>query len=202
VHLPWKSTYTCPLSTPCANARVPALQLRASMTVHLYVPPLSGPVLLEHAHSYKQKRSSALALAVGGGTRELPSSFTPPQPTSPLSAFMFVPAYGQSAYIPAIDVDVGIQDEWVALTRNLTLLSSRGPIEPESVMCSSREETMMVCIRTWLCPPESISSALMRSPYAGIYHAEPRRAPSTFRPAVFTRTTPPAWCSTVTTSRR
>lgn len=183
------------------------------MTVHLYVPPHSGlPVLLEHVHSYKQKRSSALALAVGDGTREPSSSFTPPQQTSPstpaqgqpLSAFMVVPASAQSAYIPVVDVDVGIQDEWVALTRSLTLLSSRGPIEHESVMCSSREETMMVCIRIWmaLCPPESIISALMTSPYAGIYHAEPRRAPSTFRPAVFTRTTPPAWCSTVTTSRR
>jgi len=136
------------------------------MTVHLYVPPLSGPVLLEHVHSYEQKRSSALALAVGDGTREPPSSFTPPQATSPstpaqgqpLSAFMVVPPSAQSAYIPTVDVDVGIQDEWVALTRNLTLLSSRGTIEHESVMCSSREETMMVCIQTWLSVLQSPSA--------------------------------------------
>jgi len=61
---------------------------------------------------------------------------------------MVVPASAQSAYIPAVDVDVGIQDEWVALTRNLTLLASRGPAEHESVMCGSREEVMMVRIRT------------------------------------------------------
>ena len=61
---------------------------------------------------------------------------------------MVVPVSTQPAYIPAVDADVGIQDEWVALTRNLTLLSSRGAIEHGSAMCGSREETMMVRIRT------------------------------------------------------
>jgi|SRR6267142_772246 len=102
-----------------------------------------------------QKRSSALALAVGDCAREPPPSFTPPQSTSPSSpaqaqalsaAFLLVPAAAQLAYIPAVDAEGGIQDEWVALTRNLTLLSAHGAPEHESAMCGNREEIMMVRI--------------------------------------------------------
>src|SRR6267142_1564749 len=82
-------------------------------------------------------------------------SFTPPQSTSPSSpaqaqalsaAFLLVPAAAQLAYIPAVDAEGGIQDEWVALTRNLTLLSAHGAPEHESAMCGNREEIMMVRI--------------------------------------------------------
>ena len=91
------------------------------------------------------------ALAVGDGAREPPSSFTPPYSTSPLtpaqvqasSAVLLVPGPVQPAYIRAPDADGVIQDEWVALTRNLTLLSARGSNELE-IDLSSREETMMV----------------------------------------------------------
>ena len=90
------------------------------------------------------------ALAVGDGARGPPSSFTPPQLTSPSSpaqvqtspAILLVPGPAQSAYIRAPDADGIIQDEWVALTRNLTLLSSaRGSNEID--LSGSREETMM-----------------------------------------------------------
>ena len=92
------------------------------------------------------------ALAVGDGARELPSSFTPPQSTSPSSpaqvqtssTVLLVPGPAQSAYIRAPDADGVVQDEWVALTRNLTLLSARRSHELEIDLSGSREETMMV----------------------------------------------------------
>lgn len=92
------------------------------------------------------------ALAVGGGARELSSSFTPPQSTSPQSptqmqtssTVLLVPVPARSAYIRAPDADGIAQDEWVALTRNLTLLSARGSSELEIDLSGSREETMMV----------------------------------------------------------
>lgn len=94
------------------------------------------------------------ALAVGGGAREPFPSFKPPQSTSPLSpaqvqtssAVLLVPRPPQSAYIRAADAEGSIQDEWVALTRNLTLLSARGTTELEVDISGSREETMMVRI--------------------------------------------------------
>ena len=91
------------------------------------------------------------ALAFGDRAREPPSSFTPPYSTSPLSpaqaqtsssAVFLVPGPGQPTYIRAPDADGIIQDEWVALTRNLTLLSARGCSNELEI--SSREETMMV----------------------------------------------------------
>jgi hypothetical protein len=92
------------------------------------------------------------ALAVGDGARELPWSFTPPQSTSPStpaqvqtsSAVLLVPGPPQSAYFRAPDADGVIQDEWVTLTRNLTLLSARASNELEIDLSGSREETMMV----------------------------------------------------------
>lgn len=92
------------------------------------------------------------ALAVGDGARELPSSFTPPQLTSPStpaqvqasSAVLLVPGPAQSTYFRAPDADGIVQDEWVTLTRSLTLLSARGPNELEIDLSGSREETMMV----------------------------------------------------------
>jgi hypothetical protein len=92
------------------------------------------------------------ALTVGGGARESPSSFTPPYSTSPLSpaqvqpspTVFFVPGPAQPAYIRAPHADGVIQDEWVTLTRNLTLLSARGSNELEIDLSNSREETMMV----------------------------------------------------------
>jgi hypothetical protein len=93
------------------------------------------------------------ALAVGDGVREPPSSFTPPQSTSPLtpaqvhtsSTLLLVPGPAQSAYIRTPDADGIIQDEWVTLTRNLTLLSARGSSELDIDLSGNREETMMVC---------------------------------------------------------
>lgn len=92
------------------------------------------------------------ALAVGDGAREPPSSFTPPYSTSPLtpaqvqtpSTVLLVPGPVQPAYIRAPDADGVIQEEWVALTRNLTLLSARASNELEVDLSGSREETMMV----------------------------------------------------------
>lgn len=92
------------------------------------------------------------ALAIGNGVREPLSSFTPPQSTSPSSpaqvqtspAVLLVPGPAQSTYIRAADADGVVQDEWVALTRNLTLLSARGSNELEIDLSGSREDTMMV----------------------------------------------------------
>jgi hypothetical protein len=204
VQLQWKSTCAYPPFAQYANARVPALQHRVSMTVHLYVLPSSGPCSSRACPLLSQKRSSALALAVGDGAREPPPSFTPPQSTSPsspaqaqaLSAFLFVPAPAQSAYIHAVDAEGGIQDEWVALTRNLTLLSA----QHESTICGSREETMMVRISN-ICSRESISSELMTSRWEITCYTEPRRAPSTCCPALSTHAAHPAWCSSVTSGR-
>lgn len=94
------------------------------------------------------------ALTVGSGAREPPLSFTPPYATSPLSpaqvqqpsAVLLVPGPAQPAYIRTPNADGVIQDEWVALTRNLTLLSARGSNsnEPDIDPSGSREETMMV----------------------------------------------------------
>jgi hypothetical protein len=56
------------------------------------------------------------------------------------SAVLLVPGHAQSAYIRTADADVVVQDEWVALTRNLTLLSAHGSNELEI----DREETVMV----------------------------------------------------------
>ena len=52
----------------------------------------------------------------------------------------------KSAYIRAADSERSIQDEWVDLTRNLTLLSARGTTEVDINSSGSREETMMVGI--------------------------------------------------------
>ncbi len=90
------------------------------------------------------------ALAIGDGVREPPPSFTPPQSMSPSvqvqasSTVLLLPGPTQSAYIRAADADVVVQDEWVTLTRNLTLLSARGSNELEIDLSGSREETMMV----------------------------------------------------------
>ena len=62
--------------------------------------------------------------------------------TSP--AVLLVPGPAQSTYIRAADADGVVQDEWVALTRNLTLLSARGSNELEIDLSGSREDTMMV----------------------------------------------------------
>ncbi len=67
------------------------------------------------------------------------------------SAVFLVPGPVQPAYIRAPDADGVVQDEWVALTRNLALLSARGcSNELEMDLINSREETMMVsnfCLR-------------------------------------------------------
>jgi len=91
---------------------------------------------------------------VGDGAREPPLSFTSPPATttssSPaqeqtLSAFLFVPGPVTSSYIPVTDANESIHDEWVNLTRNLTLLSARGPAtEHDIIINGSREEVMMV----------------------------------------------------------
>jgi hypothetical protein len=60
------------------------------------------------------------------------------------STVLLVPGPAQSAYICAPDADGVVQDEWVALTRNLTLLSARRSHELEIDLSGSREETMMV----------------------------------------------------------
>jgi hypothetical protein len=57
---------------------------------------------------------------------------------------LLVPGPAQSAYIRAPDAEGGVQDEWVTLTRNLTLLSARRSNELEIDLSGSREETMMV----------------------------------------------------------
>jgi hypothetical protein len=64
----------------------------------------------------------------------------------PSSAVLLVPGPAQAAYIRAPHADGVIQDEWVTLTRNLTLLSARGSNsnELEIDLSGSREETMMV----------------------------------------------------------
>lgn len=65
------------------------------------------------------------------------------------STVLLVPGPAQSAYIRAPDADGVVQDEWVTLTRNLTLLSARRSNELE-IDLSSREETMMVgYLETW-----------------------------------------------------
>ena len=62
--------------------------------------------------------------------------------TSP--TVLLVPGPAQSAYIRTPDADGVVQDEWVTLTRNLTLLSARRSNELEIDLSGSREETMMV----------------------------------------------------------
>ena len=60
------------------------------------------------------------------------------------STVLLVPGPVQSAYIRVPDADGVVQDEWVALTRNLTLLSARRSNELDIDLSGSREETMMV----------------------------------------------------------
>jgi hypothetical protein len=130
-----------------------------------------------------QKRLSVPAFAVGDGVREPPPSFTPPHSTSPLSsvqvqtpsAILPVPGSAQSAYIRAADADGTIQDEWVDLTRNLTLLSARGSTELDIDISGSREETMMVGIsNTTALSSRLHSSELMASRYSVTCHTESR----------------------------
>ncbi|KAI0247064.1 hypothetical protein BJV78DRAFT_1248692 [Lactifluus subvellereus] len=104
-------------------------------------------------HDRPLKRSFVPTLAVGDGTLEPPLSFASPHtpsPTSPiqvqaLSALLLVPRPPQSVCIPAVDAaDANVQDEqWVALTRGLTLLSARGTTEYETAASGSGEENMM-----------------------------------------------------------
>ena len=119
------------------------------------------------------------AFAVGDGVREPPPSFTPPHSTSPLSsvqvqtpsAILPVPGSAHSAYIRAADADGTIQDEWVDLTRSLTLLSARGSTELDIDISGSREETMMVGIsNTTALLLRLHSSELMASRYSVTCH--------------------------------
>lgn len=130
----------------------------SGMEIDLYLPSFRtmrkrsrsrSPTPCEHDRPLK--RISVPALTVGDGAREPCSAFTPPQSTSPSSpaqmqtssTVLLVPGPAQSAYIRAPDADGVVQDEWVALTRNLTLLSARRSNELEIDLSGSREETMM-----------------------------------------------------------
>ncbi|KAF8479151.1 hypothetical protein DFH94DRAFT_42732 [Russula ochroleuca] len=156
------------------------------------------------------KRLSVRALAVGDSAREPPPSFTPPQPTSlsssaqvqTSSAILLVPGPAQSAYIRVADADGSIQDEWVTLTRNLTLLSARGSTEVEVDISGSREETMMNLDEvpqpsTLLHPhPQHFHHGVQESPDVYIGHMAPQllnlhtNAPTMGLPS--SRITPPA----------
>lgn len=139
------------------------------MEIDLYLPSFRtmrkrsrsrSPTPCEHDRPLK--RISLPALAVGDGARLPPSSFTPPQSTSPLSpaqmqtssTVFLVPGPAQSVYIRAPDGDGVVQDEWVTLTRNLTLLSARGSNELEIDQSGSREETMMMNLDDSDLPPQ------------------------------------------------
>ena len=120
------------------------------------------------------------AFAVGNGAREPPPSFTPPHSTSPssvqeTSSAVFPFPGPKSAYIRAADSDRSIQDEWVDLTRNLTLLSARGNTEVDIDISGSREETMMVSISTATTLSLRVhSSELIASRYSVTCHTESR----------------------------
>jgi len=115
-----------------------------------------SPTPCEHDRPLKRTFTLGFA-AVGDGAHEPPPFFTSPQAmtmmtasSSPaqeqtLSALLVVPGSVTPSYIPATDANESIQDEWVNLTRNLTLLSSaRAPaIEHDIIISSSREEVMM-----------------------------------------------------------
>ncbi|KAI0003419.1 hypothetical protein BJV74DRAFT_985727 [Russula compacta] len=130
------------------------------MEIDLYLPSFRtmrkrsrsrSPTPCEHDRPLKRS-SAPTTLVVGDSAREPPPSFTPLQSTSPSSpvqrqtlstAFLFIPGPAQAAFTPSTDVDGCIQDEWVALTRNLTLLPAPCPTEHEIVVNGSGEETMM-----------------------------------------------------------
>ena len=63
-----------------------------------------------------------------------------------LSTALLVQKPTQLVCIPSADTDVNFQDEqWVALTRNLTLLPVQCPIEHDTTW-SNDEENTMVCL--------------------------------------------------------
>ncbi|KAH9055901.1 hypothetical protein EDB87DRAFT_1269330 [Lactarius vividus] len=105
-----------------------------------------SPTPCEHDRPLKR-----LSLAVNERTRDSPLSFQSPQtasPTSPartqsLSTVVLVQKPAQSVCIPSADADASVQDEqWVALTRNLTLLPTQCSAELETAWSSNGENTM------------------------------------------------------------
>jgi hypothetical protein len=120
------------------------------------------------------------AFAVSNGAREPPPSFTPPHSTSPSSvqetssAVFPLPGPTKSAYIRAADSDRSIQDEWVNLTRNLTLLSARGTTEVDNDISGSREETMMVGISNATALSLRVHSSELMARYSATCHTESR----------------------------
>lgn len=95
------------------------------------------------------KRLSMPVLAVGDRACDSPLLSQPPHTASPaspacaqsLSTVVLVQKPVQSVCIPSADASV--QDEqWVALTRNLTLLPAQCPTEHETTWGSNEENTM------------------------------------------------------------
>ncbi|KAH9180271.1 hypothetical protein EDB89DRAFT_7311 [Lactarius sanguifluus] len=105
------------------------------MEIDLYVPSFRtaskrmrshSPTSCEHDRPLKR-----LSLAVNDRTGDSPLSFQSPQ----------TPA--QSVCMPSADVDASVQDEqWVALTRNLTLLPAQCPAELETTWSNNGGNTM------------------------------------------------------------
>jgi len=159
-----------------------------------------SPTPCEHDRPLKR-----LSVPFGNGACEPPPAFTPPHSTSPSSvqetSSVVLPFPGpvKSAYICAADSERSIQDEWVDLTRNLTLLSARGTTEVDINLSGSREETMMNLDESpqpsTLLYPSSQHGA-QESPDIYIGHMAPQllnpysNAPTTGFPS--SRVTPPA----------
>ncbi len=104
---------------------------------------------------FLQKRLSTPVLLVGDLTCDSPLSFQSPNTTSPasparvhsLSNTLLIQKHAQSVSMPSAE-DACVQDEqWVALTRNLTLLPSQCRTLHEVTRSGDEtEENMMVCI--------------------------------------------------------
>ncbi|KAI9446725.1 hypothetical protein H4582DRAFT_1907887 [Lactarius indigo] len=125
------------------------------MEIDLYVPSFRtaskrirshSPTPCEHDRPLKR-----LSLAVNDRTCDSPLSFQSPHTASPasparaqsLSTVLLVQKPTQSVCMLSAEADAGVQDEqWVALTRNLTLLPAQCPTEHETTWSSNGENTM------------------------------------------------------------
>ncbi|KAH9048216.1 hypothetical protein EDB84DRAFT_291255 [Lactarius hengduanensis] len=124
------------------------------MEIDLYVPSFRTASKRMRSHSptpCEHDRPLRLSLAVNDRTCDSPLSFQSPQTASPasparaqsLSTILLVQKPAHSVCIPSTDADTSVQDEqWVALTRNLTLLPAQCPAELETTWSSSGEDTM------------------------------------------------------------
>jgi len=88
--------------------------------------------------------------------------------------------------MPSADADASVQDEqWVALTRNLTLLPAQCPTEHEMTWSSNGENTMVCILNT---TPRLPAFFLTDDNFYGVlYSTEPRRTTSAFSSIMLAR---------------